>query len=251
MSEPLIVDYVAEVVFDLVPGERRFVHLDMGAGWGHFIQHLRTRLPHLKSCALDYNPSHFPLADVPIAHADFNCDRLPFRDAQFDLVTCTEVFEHLENFRHATREAARVLKPGGLFVVSTPNVLSLKSRWAYLTRGFFTYFDPLPPKDDTNIYPGQRHITAIPFFYLAHALLDAGLTKVQVRADKTQRSSAFWALLLKPCLRLAVRHSFRRRRRRFFALSNEIERLAELNNSWSVLTGRTLILCAFKRGLPS
>ena len=53
-------------------------------------------------------------------HADFNIDQLPFPEGKFDLVTCTEVFEHLENYRHALREAARVLKPGGLLVVSTP-----------------------------------------------------------------------------------------------------------------------------------
>jgi ubiquinone/menaquinone biosynthesis C-methylase UbiE len=92
----MIVDHVAALVFHLTAEQPPDKHLDMGAGWGHLIQRLRTRLPALKSWGLDYNPTHFPLADVPIAHADFSWDWLPFEDDKFDLVTCTEVFEHLD-----------------------------------------------------------------------------------------------------------------------------------------------------------
>jgi len=196
---------------------------------------------------VDYNPTHFPLADVAIAHAVFSFDRLSFEDDKFDLVTCTEVLEHVENFRHAVREAGRVLKPGGWLVVSTPNVLSLKSRWAFFTRGLFTYFDPLPLKNDPNIYPGQRHITPIPFFYLAHSMLDCGFDEIEPHADKTQRSSATLAVVMWPLLHLSSWNSLRRRRRRFSRLPDEVERLAALHRSWPVLTGRTLIVSARKK----
>jgi len=251
VSKPLIVDYVADKVVELAQDLRPTEHLDMGAGWGHLIERLRVRLPQLKSCALDYNPSHFPLPDVPIAHVDFNRDRIPHADQRFDLVTCTEVFEHLENYRHAVREAARVLQPGGVFVVSTPNVLTAKSRWAFLTRGFFTFFDPLPLKEDPNFYPGQRHITPIPFFYLAHALYDFGFEEIQPHSDRTQRSSSIWAALLWPLLHFCVWNSLRRRRRRYAHLPEEVESLAALNNSWTVLTGRTIIISARKKIVPA
>jgi SAM-dependent methyltransferase len=243
---PLIVDHVFDLITRLVAGNPPQRHLETGAGRGELLERLRTQYPDLKSWGLDYNPSHSLLKDFPIAHCDFSQDRIPHDDGSFDLVTFTEVCEHLENFRHAVREAARVLAPGGLLVVSTPNVLSMKSRWAFLTRGFFSYFDPLPLKDDPRIYPGQRHITPIPFFYMGHALMDSGLVDIQPHSDKTQKSSSILAVISWPLLALAARRSRRRRPSRPGKLKPEIEKLVDHNNSWPVLTGRTLIVSARK-----
>ena len=53
---------------------------------------------------------------------------LPWPDGFFDAALSVEGVEHLEN-RHAyVRELARVLKPGGTLVLTTPNVVSLRSR---------------------------------------------------------------------------------------------------------------------------
>ena len=59
-------------------------------------------------------------------HGDFlavDATRLPFRDATFDRIVCTEVLEHIPNDKAALRELVRVLKPGGLMAVSVPNYL--------------------------------------------------------------------------------------------------------------------------------
>jgi len=40
-----------------------------------------------------------------------------------------------------------VLKPNGLMVVTTPNVLNMKSRLRYLVSGFANLFGPLPVKN--------------------------------------------------------------------------------------------------------
>jgi len=53
-----------------------------------------------------------------IARAD--CYSLPFVDHSFDLVVMADVIEHLENPAMALAEAARVLSPGGMLVVTTP-----------------------------------------------------------------------------------------------------------------------------------
>jgi ubiquinone/menaquinone biosynthesis C-methylase UbiE len=45
--------------------------------------------------------------------------RLPFRDAEFDLVTCQDVFDHLPAWQRALREFWRVLKPGGALWLTT------------------------------------------------------------------------------------------------------------------------------------
>lgn len=43
---------------------------------------------------------------------------LPYPDAAFDVVTCVEALEFMRDWRGATREMLRVLKPGGLLVLS-------------------------------------------------------------------------------------------------------------------------------------
>jgi len=46
---------------------------------------------------------------------------LPFDDEAFDAVCSFETIEHLERPEELVREAARVLRPGGAFLLSTPN----------------------------------------------------------------------------------------------------------------------------------
>jgi SAM-dependent methyltransferase len=48
---------------------------------------------------------------------------LPFNDAEFDSLLCTEVLEHCPNPQFVIREAARVLKPGGYALVTVPMVI--------------------------------------------------------------------------------------------------------------------------------
>ena len=45
---------------------------------------------------------------------------LPFRSSRFDVVTCLETIEHLADARSAASEMARVTRPGGLLLVTTP-----------------------------------------------------------------------------------------------------------------------------------
>lgn len=47
---------------------------------------------------------------------------LPYADASFDLVVSFSVFEHLHEYERALREVARVLEPGGLFLLGMPAV---------------------------------------------------------------------------------------------------------------------------------
>jgi len=56
-----------------------------------------------------------------IAFLQAACEHLPFADASFDLVASFEVVEHLTRWSEFLEEAGRVLKPSGVFLVSTPN----------------------------------------------------------------------------------------------------------------------------------
>ena len=50
---------------------------------------------------------------------------LPFEDESFDLVAASDVVEHVEDTERFVSECARVLRPGGLLFLATPNRFSL------------------------------------------------------------------------------------------------------------------------------
>ena len=56
--------------------------------------------------------------------------RLPFQDASFDVVICSEVLEHIPDHLQAIREIVRVLKPGKSLVVSVPRYMPERICWA-------------------------------------------------------------------------------------------------------------------------
>jgi ubiquinone/menaquinone biosynthesis C-methylase UbiE len=61
----------------------------------------------------------------------------PFSDGQFDIVTLCFVIEHLLNIKPYIEKAIKVLKPGGLLFISTPDILSakavqMKDKWRLL-----------------------------------------------------------------------------------------------------------------------
>ncbi len=241
MSTPKIYRAVLHAIEPFLrPGA---THLDVGAGRGELIREV-ARNHRVWSYACDFHVERFA-AGIPCASVNLNREPLPYDDESFDVITSSEVVEHLENYRALLKETHRVAREGAVIVVTTPNVLNLSSRVRVLLTGFANLFGPLPVRNE-RLYSTSGHITPIPFFYLAHALLDAGFGEVVLEIDKTQRSSAILACVLWPLLALARLRFMHRERSRFCTITSGNERLVQLHFSWRLLVGRTIIVSARK-----
>jgi SAM-dependent methyltransferase len=245
MSTPNIYAAILKMVRAEFKPEAAFTHLDIGAGEGELIATLKARFPNAKIQACDYHIERFPYQDVPIRRVDLNCDALPFDEASFDLVTCSEVVEHLENYHQLLRAAGRVLKPGGLLILTTPNVLNMQSRLRYLISGFPVLFRPIPLVSE-EVYSGDSHITPITFFYLAHSLFRAGFGRLQLGLDKTQKTSLFLLALFWPFPFIFWVWFWLRELRKGHIGANRD--LVLVHRRYRILVSRTLIVSARKKG---
>ncbi|HXF47118.1 MAG TPA: class I SAM-dependent methyltransferase [Burkholderiaceae bacterium] len=64
-------------------------------------------------------------------------ESLPFRDASFDLVICTQVLNYVSSPPRVIGEIHRVLKPGGTLYLSTPAIFPSMHdhRWSFTPEG--------------------------------------------------------------------------------------------------------------------
>lgn len=81
--------------------------------------------------AVDLAPERFAVAiahlGLDVRRCDLETEPAPFDDASFDAVLFNEIFEHLRINPIATlREVHRVLAPGGVLLLSTPNLRSFR-----------------------------------------------------------------------------------------------------------------------------
>lgn len=121
-------------VLGLLAGEPELRRvLDAPSGEGAFT--LRLLEAGKEAWAGDIECALAPAAQgARFAALDLNA-KLPFDAGFFDAVVSIDGIEHLERPFDFVREAARVTRPGGAFVVSTPNVSAIRSRWRYLWTG--------------------------------------------------------------------------------------------------------------------
>jgi len=136
-----------------------------------------------------------------VAGVDLN-SFLPFRSASFDAVDLVEVIEHIENQPQLIREIARVLRPNGLALISTPNVLNAMSRVRFLFTGFLR--GRVRPAHYTS-KPGQApNIYLLHFYELYYLLFHYDFEIIELR--KTQVKFAAWffyvSVLGPRCLRI-------------------------------------------------
>ena len=201
--------------------------LDVGAGQGALSARLKAAGMAVSAC--DPESDRFCVPGVECKRCD-DSGLLPFAGESFDLAIAVEVLEHMEGHDRFFAEAARVLKPEGALVFTTPNILSLKSRVRFLLTGFFYSFGPLTPFDRD---PVNQHISPLTLNRYVWSLSRHGFRVCRMATDRIQRASLLLSFLV-PLVRLSTRIEF------------GASRLAREQNSWTTLLGRKLLIVARK-----
>lgn len=199
--------------------------LDVGAGRGALSHRLSESGCRVSAC--DLYPDMFEARSVQCLEVDAN-GRLPYADQTFDAVLGVELLEHIQSHSALFAEIARVLRPTGVAILTTPNVLSLKSRLSFLLTGYCYSFGPLDP-DICD--PVSQHISPLSLDIYRWHLARSGLDIVRVATDRQQTTSRL-LLPLWPLVKLSC------------WIKHRGDRSVRAQNSFLMLAGRTLMIVA-------
>jgi 2-polyprenyl-3-methyl-5-hydroxy-6-metoxy-1,4-benzoquinol methylase len=232
---PLARDGVHEKVIEYLKDKPRGSVLDIPTGFGALARKL-SEMDFAVSCC-DIDTDQFSAQGLRIDRGDLN-GKIPYVDNAFNYVCFLEAIEHTENPYNAVREIARVLKPGGTLIMSTPNYLNIERRLKFLMTGFFT--KPVPQnmfKERFHEQTYAMHLSPIGYTLVRFMLEYAGFRIIEMTYDKKKPKQLF----LKPLVWLI----------RLYALSWSKEKrkqywLSETLGNTILDGGNTLIMIAQK-----
>jgi SAM-dependent methyltransferase len=135
----------------------------------------------------------------------------PFKEKTFDYGVCVEGIEHIENPYGLVREFARVIKKGGYLIITTPNVMTIKSRLRFLFYSYLDYFryiGPIPSEERHRIEEHEHHHLN-PLFYpeIKFILQKCGFA---IERIETNRMVKRWKLLF-PLIKWFTKHKTRKK----------------------------------------
>lgn len=110
-----------ELIKDLLVSEKPRNILDIGCGTGETLTFMKKVFPGSKLLGVDYLPEAVKYTQSR-GHSARRADalHLPLPAASFDAVLLLDVIEHIKDDSGVIREAKRVLKPGGVIILTAP-----------------------------------------------------------------------------------------------------------------------------------
>ena len=204
----------------------------------------------LAACGFEVRGTRFerglpPIEGMPIDEGVDLTRGLPYPDQSFDLVVLTEVIEHLENHRAALGEVARVLRPGGHLILTTPNIMRMDSRLGFMLSGMHKAKRRQIPLDTPLEDAHHFHNYPIPFVLLYYLMRINGLRLERIGHGKVKPFSYVLYALMYPIVALDTRLRLVWRERK--PAARELNRdLARWMLSRRVLTEDNLIVRAQK-----
>jgi SAM-dependent methyltransferase len=112
---------------------------------------------------------------------------LPFQDQSLAALVMAELIEHVYDPRRLLHECHRVLRPGGVLVLTTPNLATLQDRLRFLAGRTPRHVNPLHPYLWLHIRPFTASL-------LAQVLRDAGFQPAVLKSNYVVwlSSSGWW-----------------------------------------------------------
>lgn len=193
--------------------------LDVGSGEGALTQKLHKLVYEMYAC--DFSPENFKYPSVQCDAVDITLP-FPYTDQIFDRVIAVEVTEHIQDHENFFREINRILKPGGKLYISTPNILSMKSRFRFLFRGFPYAFKPL----DMERHDGMQHVASLSLNQYYFLALKHGFKDAEYEIDRIQSTSLWLRIFLSPLM----------------FLMSKIQGYSPIHNQKKLLLGRLLFM---------
>ncbi len=209
--------------------------LDAPLGPGAMAFHLHQEGYDVTGLDIDLEQSSTLPAGITRKQCNLN-EHLPVPDSYFDLVTCLEGIEHVENHFLVLRELARATKPGGHPVISTPNICSLEERLKFVMDGTFYHY--IKRSDVEKYGSGFDHQNLIGYLELRQALDWAGFQILQVEKDRVKPKQIFFLWPVWLTIKLYTAIQSRHRKQRNF--------LDETSSNNVLMGGNTIIILAQK-----
>jgi SAM-dependent methyltransferase len=148
-------DEILDAALGVARPERHLRWLDIGCGTGDLLRAIRDRWEPAELQGVD--PIDWLDNDL---RTDVRFHTATAEEAEHlqpaDRVLLIEVIEHLEAPWSGLRTAARLVLPGGMLVVSTPNLVTLRNRLELGLRGRLTSFRP---DNEPHMSPALPHVT--------------------------------------------------------------------------------------------
>jgi SAM-dependent methyltransferase len=223
-----------EQILELIPTLLREGRvLDVGTGRGDLAHGLQEMGYEVE--ALDIDPSLCEHPDLMPTQRDL-MDGLPCDDASFDIVTATEVIEHMEDPFKVIREFHRVLRPGGVLLLTTPNYGNIEKRLHYLHAG--TLPRPLGYEGSSPTSGrAHHHISPMCIPRLYYLLETNGFDIAHI--STANRKTKIWLLLpIVILIWLYVHLLWTHKRREAYRIRDQMN---------VILGGRTLVVVSRKR----
>ncbi len=185
--------------------------------------------------------------EIPVDTGVDMLQRLPYPDASFDCVVLSEVLQNVPNHRFVLGEIARVLKEGGVFVLTTPNMMNVKSRLHFLCTGYFKVKwmfigHDVPLEQAFAFHNHPVHLPVLLYYLHALGFAEPLVDGIYVKA-KSVLLTALFGWFIKPLTWLNVAHGEKNLRH-----SGASRQHYQALTGFMALTADRLAVVARKRG---
>lgn len=179
-----------EKVFSLIEKDKNSKIVDIPCGAGAFVLRLKDNgFNNIVAIDIDNN--------LEIDHDEFligdMVKDIPLEENSINVLICIDGIEHISQQFHFVKEVNRILKAGGEFIFSTPNISSLRSRWRWFMTGHHNKCKT--PLDENNPSP-LHHIGMISFPEIRYLLHTNGFQIEKVTENRIKPISWLYVIFV-------------------------------------------------------